>query len=180
VTQGAVTDKPDVHGTQSHSLTRQRQSSTNDCTYGYANEDAEGGVVLWLRYQSVTDYGKKAFLKIAVDDFSKIYVNGKLVGETDAWSLMKKIDITAALTPGENIIMVRAEDSGSLPCGLLAELEIDEKTVLKSDGSWLAKPIQAKDPMPEANKNSLSTFQPVIVITPYGGGAWGTRVVAQQ
>jgi len=56
VTQGAVTDKPDVHGTQSHSLTRQRQSSTNDCTYGYANEDAEGGVVLWLRYQSVTDY----------------------------------------------------------------------------------------------------------------------------
>ncbi|NLF61862.1 MAG: hypothetical protein GX574_11990 [Lentisphaerae bacterium] len=141
---------------------------------------AAGSLCLIAKTFEVKTPGKKAFLKIAVDDFSKIYVNGKLVGETDAWSLMKKIDITAALTPGENIIMVRAEDSGSLPCGLLAELEIDEKTVLKSDGSWLAKPIQAKDPMPEANKNSLSTFQPVIVITPYGGGAWGTRVVAQQ
>jgi len=64
VTQGAVTDKPDVHGTQSHSLTRQRQSSTNDCTYGYANEDAEGGVVLWLRYQSVTDYDAAVFVAL--------------------------------------------------------------------------------------------------------------------
>lgn len=139
-----------------------------------------GSLCLIAKSFQVKDAGKTTYLKIAVDDFSRIYVNGKLVGETDAWNLMKKIDITAALVPGENIIMVKAEDSGALPCGLLAELEIDGKVALKSDGSWLSKPTQAKDALPEPGKGSLNTFQPVTVVAPYGSGAWGARVAAQQ
>jgi hypothetical protein len=137
-----------------------------------------GSLCLIAKTFEVKDTGKTTFLKIAVDDFSRIYVNGKQVGETDAWNLMKKIDITGHVTPGENIIMVRAEDSGALPCGLLAELEIDGKVAIKSDASWLSRPIQAKDALP--GKDSLNAFMPVAVVAPYGSGAWGSRVAAQQ
>ncbi len=137
-----------------------------------------GSLCLIAKTFEVKDTGKTTFLKIAVDDFSRIYVNGKQVGETDAWNLMKKIDITGHVTPGENIIMVRAEDSGALPCGLLAELEIDGKVAIKSDASWLSRPIQAKDALP--GKDSLNAFKPVAVVAPYGSGAWGSRVAAQQ
>ena len=80
---------------------------------------------------------------------------------------MLQKDIPAAMLQKNNILTVRGEDSGCVPCGVLAEIIItgkDGKTqTLVSDGSW-----------------KCPDGRPVQIIAPFGKGAWGNRALVQE
>ena len=137
------------------------------------NKNISACRTLVKREFDVTDTKQKAMLCVAADDFSTVYFNGKLLGKTENWNVMFQFDLTGKLQSGKNTIIIDAEDAGSLPCGVLAELQLEGKPAIVTDKSWLGKPIGSEDAF---DPNATDGFKPVIVLTPYGGGAWGTNV----
>ncbi len=93
---------------------------------------------------------REAILYITADDYYKLYVNGCFVtqGPSPGYPFhyyYNKIDLTAYLHPGENTLAVhtyyqglinRVWVSGDCRHGLLLDLLIDGKTVVKSDTSF--------------------------------------------
>ncbi len=106
---------------------------------------------------------RKAILSVSADDYATVFLNGKKITDFEAgWSVMERIDLTENLTQGENTLLVKAKDSGLMPCGVLVEMSLEyadgsSETIL-SDAQWTGKNTAAQ------------------VIAPYGKGAWGTRV----
>ncbi|MDQ1913749.1 family 78 glycoside hydrolase catalytic domain [Paenibacillus sp. GD4] len=92
----------------------------------------------------------QANLRISADDYYKLYVNGRFVGQGPAqgypfhypyneWDLMEYV------TAGNNTVAVhvyyqghvnRAYNSGDLRMGMIAELSTEQGIVLASDPSW--------------------------------------------
>jgi len=120
--------------------------------------------------------GEKVQLKLAVDDLSTVFVNGKQIGETKGWSELFIFDLTDKVKTGENLLMIRAADAGGLPCGVLAELHVG-KTIMLSDSTWLGMPVKGiQAPVPA----TLEGFKPVTIIQAYGGGAWRNNVMTTE
>ena len=116
--------------------------------------------------------GQKVTLKVAVDDLSSVYLNGKLIGKTKGWNILEVFDISDKQLDGRNVLVVRGTDSGGLPCGVLAELHIDGQISL-SGGDWLAKTAKENEEPPK----TLDGFKKAHVICTYGGGAWHESVL---
>ena len=106
---------------------------------------------------------RKAVLSVSADDYATVFLNSRKLADFEAgWSVMGRIDLTENLTQGENTLLVKAKDSGVMPCGVLVEMSLEyadgsSETIL-SDAQWTGKNTAAQ------------------VIAPYGKGAWGTRV----
>ncbi|GAA3404081.1 family 78 glycoside hydrolase catalytic domain [Paenibacillus hodogayensis] len=97
---------------------------------------------------------ESAILDITADDYYKLYVNGRFVGQGPAQEnhyhyFYNRYDIAAYLREGLNVIAVhvyyqglicRAYNSGDYRQGLIAELAIDERTVVSTDASWTIAP----------------------------------------
>ncbi len=88
---------------------------------------------------------KKAQLCMTADDRFVCNVNGKQVGERhgqDAWKSPRLIDLTEALTPGENRLAVQVQNETISPAGLLARLRVEleggKEIVLVTNASWMA------------------------------------------
>ncbi len=141
------------------------------------NKNTSGCRTLVSRTFDVTDVNQKALLLVAADDSSTVYFNGELIGKTSGWDLMLQFDLTGKLVKGQNIITIDAEDAGSLPCGVLAELQLAGQTAIVTDKSWLAKPLEEEE---KFDAKSTDGFKPAIILTPYGGGAWGTSVILKK
>ena len=133
----------------------------------------ESSAIWAMRTFTITDTTKPAMLLVAADDASTVYLNGELIGKTESWSIMGQFDLKGKLKAGENTLLIKAQDLGALPCGLLVDLWIDGKSSLISDGSWSVKPAAPKDEMPR----TLDGFSPAFIIGAYGTGAWGTKLV---
>lgn len=150
---------------------------TGNAKWIWAREtvDVAAGIALVAKTFQVDDPQQGAMLKLAVDDYSTIYVNGKqLTEKTLGWSLLVNFDLKPYLVKGTNVILIKAEDGGSLPCGVLGELYVAGKLVTQTDSSWLAAPSTTKEPIP--GMDAIKTFKPAYVIAPFGEGAWGTNV----
>ncbi len=82
---------------------------------------------------------RRATLSVAADNRFTAYVNNAVVGAGKEWQLFPKFDLKPYLTPGENVVAIKAENEGG-SAGLLAELDIatDEGTRVKivTDTSW--------------------------------------------
>ncbi|MBR4372598.1 MAG: hypothetical protein IKS92_16230, partial [Victivallales bacterium] len=118
--------------------------------------------------------GQKAVLKVAVDDLSTVYLNGRLIGKTQDWNILHEFDLSKDLQDGQNVLMIRGSDSGGLPCGVLAELHVNGQVMLSGD-EWLAKAATVKDEPPA----TLDGFQKAHIVCPYGGGAWRENVLTK-
>jgi len=93
----------------------------------------------------------KASVRITADDYYKLYVNGAFVGQgpaagTPEYTYCNEIDVTRWLRPGRNVLAVhtyyqglvnRVWMSGDNRHGLLMDLVVDGRTVVKSDESFL-------------------------------------------
>lgn len=69
-----------------------------------------------------------ATLWLAADNFARVTVNGKMVGENAAWWSPDALAVAQALVPGRNVIEIEARNDpgqtgASNPAGLLAALE---------------------------------------------------------
>lgn len=94
---------------------------------------------------------QNAILRISADDYYKLYINGQFVqqGPTTAYTFRyfyNKIDVTKYLHEGENTIAIhtyyqglinRVWVSGDNRHGLILDLTVNGKTILKSDESFL-------------------------------------------
>ena len=113
---------------------------------------------------TVEKFPERAKLLVAVDDFCRITVNGKIAGDHSSWNTVKILDVLPLLKAGENTLEAEVSDSGHLPCGFLAELHLDGKVELISDATWEGAP------------DSKGKYAKVKVLAPYGKGAWGKKV----
>lgn len=98
----------------------------------------------------LTDSIEAAFIDITADDYYKLYINERFVGQGPAPSYhfkynYNKYDITNYLKQGENLIAVhvyyqglvnRVWNSGDYRQGLIAELFINKKLYLYTDKTW--------------------------------------------
>jgi hypothetical protein len=96
---------------------------------------------------------KNAKISISADDYYKLYINGKYVGQGPAQAYhfscnCNYYDISSYLKQGENIVAVhvfymghinRAYVSGDLRQGLIAEITLNNKAILYTDPSWKYK-----------------------------------------
>ncbi len=93
---------------------------------------------------------KRAYLDITADDYYKLYINGRYVGQGPAPSYYfhynyNRIDIAEFLKKGENTIAVhiyyqgllnRVWNSADYRQGMVAELFVNDKLHLVSDSTW--------------------------------------------
>lgn len=100
---------------------------------------------------------KNVILNISADDYYKLYVNNRFVGQGPAPSYYfnyyyNRYDISEYLIQGDNVIAVhvyyqglinRVWNSGDYRQGLIAELYVDGELLLGSDSSW--RYIRAKE-----------------------------------
>lgn len=78
----------------------------------------------WYRLKfkaPVTESGKHVFIVVgAADDYAKVWLNGKFVGEQNlpigtGWNKAFAMDVTKVIRPGrDNVIAIRVEDAGAL------------------------------------------------------------------
>ncbi|MBN2980760.1 MULTISPECIES: alpha-L-rhamnosidase [Cohnella] len=92
----------------------------------------------------------RAVLRISADDYYKLYVNGRFVGQGPAQGYpfhynYNEWDVGSYLAAGDNVIAVhvyyqgivnRAYNSGDLRQGTIAELHADEELLLATDRTW--------------------------------------------
>lgn len=164
---------PGIITTQLEELMNRKLFSTNASWIWDASTVRIAGNTCFIAKSFQANPGQNVKLRLAVDDLSTVFINGKEIGATKDWDKLFEFNLTPNLKNGENLLVIRASDAGGLPCGLIAELQIDA-TVILSDNSWLT--IAGKDeksPLPA----TLDGFKPAIIVQPYGGGAWGKNVI---
>ena len=126
---------------------------------------------------------KSADLIITADDEYVLYLNGQEVPVAAVgWSRAEKFSIAPELRQGLNVIAVKAKDAGAPPCGFLMDATIataDGKTVaLVSDGDWVVS--DREQPGWEQPGFNPDAWRKAEVVAPYGGGAWGTRLLVHE
>ena len=73
---------------------------------------------------------KKACLQITADDFVEgIFLNGKKIDDGKRiikdFRYLSSLNMTPVIKTGEHTLCIEVRDSGTLPCGLLAELRLE-------------------------------------------------------
>ena len=134
----------------------------------------QAGSTCFVGKEFTAKAGQKVVLKVAVDDLSTVYLNGRQIGKTQDWNILHEFDLSKELQDGQNVLIVRGSDSGGLPCGVLAELHVDGQIIL-SGNDWLAKSAKATEDPPA----TLDGFQKAHIVCPYGGGAWRENVLTK-
>ena len=118
-----------------------------------------------------------AVLQIAADDRYSVWLNGTLIGSGERWEKPGRYMVGAALTPGVNVLAVKAENMpgpvGANPAGLIAALAVlanGTATTILSDASWKVATSEAPGWQAAAFDDALWT--PALVAAHYGAGPW--------
>ena len=123
-----------------------------------------------------------AQLQITADDDYRVFINGQFLGsdcqgEKGSWSTMETYNCLSLLKNGLNAITVAGADAGSLPCGVLLDLEIvfTDGTRMQciSDETWHAVTGSVSD---WHNPAVFNTWPQAVKIASYGQGAWRNGV----
>jgi hypothetical protein len=87
-----------------------------------------------------------ARLYLTADDFFTLFVNGRQLDQSVpdpnnnlVWKHVHRVDVTAALKPGRNVIAVQALNAGGA-AGVVARLEVDGKPALLTGPNWKVAP----------------------------------------
>ncbi len=121
---------------------------------------------------------QSAKLIISADDTYQVWINGQAADanfpKSMMWNLADYIDVTSLIRNGGNVISIKGEDGGIVPCGVIADLVITctDGTVehVVTDGSWFASDKFVAGWMTPA---VFTQWPKAFVVTPYGSGPWG-------
>jgi len=114
--------------------------------------------------------GATATITWTVDNIGELYVNGTLVDQNDNW--MQARQATVALREGENVIAVRARDTGG-PAAILVDVELGGSRVGTS-GAWRVS-RSASAGWTDVGFDDVA-WDSATEHGAVGTGAWGTRV----
>ena len=124
---------------------RQLEEARLDCT------ENRNQHILFRRRFCLSGSFERAILYVSADDYYKLYINGRFVGQGPAPAYhfqynYNELDVTPYLQGGENVIALhtlyqglinRVWQSGDLRHGMICDLVLDGNTVLSSDESFL-------------------------------------------
>src|SRR6185295_2237577 len=83
----------------------------------------------------------KATLSLAVDDEATVYINGAEVARPKGFSKPTNEDVTDYINKGENVIAIRAQNTGSDVAGVLVMMELKSARrgadFIVTDDTWL-------------------------------------------
>ena len=124
----------------------------------------------------------EAVLTVAGDDEFALSINDEALPlQPGGWSRADRVDIASRLRPGRAVLAVSAKDGGAAPCGFLLELVMKQAdgttTTLYSDASWRAALAPVTGWAGVAFDDG--EWPAAEVVAPYGGGAWGRRVMVR-
>lgn len=122
---------------------------------------------------------KRATVLITADNDYELFVNGTFLGgdgghESVYWQSIEKYDIAKYLTPGRNVLAVRARTlGGSAGLVVAARVEMPDGAALelRTDQTWRAW-LMADNDWQKANFDD-SQWTPAVVISPMGKAPWG-------
>jgi len=99
----------------------------------------DGDVRYFRKTFRLGDVPEKAVLTVACDNKAAIYIDGKLVGESDDWSKPVALDLAKTLKAGDHVLAIRAENQGGA-AGLIAKFDIafptTKKQSVQTDATW--------------------------------------------
>jgi len=107
----------------------------------------------------------QGWLAASADNAMSITLNGKQIGQSDAWEEGLKVDVTNALVAGKNEIVFEVSNAGGVAAlvAKLAWVDANGKTqAVLTDGTWQ---VSAKD---KPNESKAAK-----VIAKYGDAPWG-------
>lgn len=107
---------------------------------------------------SLDSVPKKAALRVTCDNKFELIINGKKAASSSNWETAVKKDVAKLLKKGENTILVKAWNEGSM-AGFICDLKM-KGLKIESDKSW-----QARDPKGE--------WAGAVELKKYGAGPWG-------
>ena len=113
-----------------------------------------------------------AKLRIAVDNFHTVYLNGNKIGSGESFTHMYEYKLDKFLRAGKNEIVIYAEDEANGLCGILAEIVAPGKTVI-TDKSWKVIPMRSGPPPSSAE---FMNAKNAVIVAPFGSGRWGRNV----
>lgn len=100
---------------------------------------APGGDVYFRKLFEVAE-PESAQVQISADNQFELLINGREIGRGDNWQERRSFDIKPFLTPGANLIAVRATNDGESPAGLAVRIVLKSKgqpeQEVLSDASW--------------------------------------------
>lgn len=109
-------------------------------------------------------------LTLSADDEAEVFLNGVAVAKCQGWDRPVRMETTARLNQGPNVIAVRARNNSG-PAGLLVHLRLGGEATVVSDGSWLA--TTNEEPNWFALAFNAAHWQPARVLGPLGMEPWG-------
>jgi len=122
---------------------------------------------------------KRARLSVSADNKFDAWINGQRIGSSADWHAPKRFEVAEYLTPGTNVIAIKAEnvpppDTGN-PAGMIATLDVqfaDGKSfVLLTDVTWrCAKTASSGWTKLECDDSGWLEAKS---LAPYGKGPWG-------
>ena len=122
---------------------------------------------------------KSAEIDITADNLFALYVNGSFAGQghssPDSWNQAVRLDVTAMLKAGKNVLAIEAINTAPGPAGvilkLVAELADGRRVTLTTNPDWLVTDKEVKD-WQQAGFDDTHWWQ-VKVLGPYGSAPWG-------
>ena len=142
-------------------------------TQGTQTVSARGTITLPASPHSAT-------LFVTGDDVATASVNGRQIITTDpkeqGWKQVRREPVAALLHAGRNVIAVQGVNGGGA-AGILAQLEVNGKTVLQTGPLW--KVLETATPptgWTQADFND-SAWPDATALAPVGQGPWGTGLV---
>jgi putative heme-binding domain-containing protein len=133
----------------------------------------------------MTENPSSALLFAAGDNEITVYVNGKLVAQTNDWGNAVIADVRSVLTAGKNVIAVRCvnhEGPGGICLKLAVRGQYREPFFLVTDEHWKTngEEVDGKASVPRgwrAKNFNDSAFQGCRVLGDYGMAPWGTLTI---
>lgn len=138
-------------------------------------EQAENQRVFLQKAFHVPGKIASASLRVASDNYAKVFANGREVGAHDTWETLATFDVAAALKGNaENLLAIEARNEDG-PAGVLVGLQVvmedGEEVDVVSDGSWLAATeMPLAWPVGKARSQGVV---PAKVVANYGDQPWG-------
>ncbi|MGB2820302.1 MAG: hypothetical protein WBF17_04935, partial [Phycisphaerae bacterium] len=120
---------------------------------------------------------RHAVLRIAADDYCRVYLNGTEVGTHPTWQRAVELPIRKLLKPGSNVLAVLAENKpapSANPAGLICRVTValadGTRLNVLTDTSWRASATrEARWQEPGFDD---SRWRPAKLAAPFGGGPW--------
>jgi signal transduction histidine kinase len=115
----------------------------------------------------------QARLRIAADNFYRVFLDGRRIGQGSDWRILTEYDISLLLEPGPHVLAVQAVndfDQAGVLLGLRIDLADGRKIEAGSDAGWRVVPTEENHW--ERRRAPAATWGTSVVVAAFGASPW--------